>query len=119
LSAIFNNVNIINFVYNDLDKDGTVDNSEIISIRVSPEMKELLKKAAALKQQSIADYAIPILKKQADTDIYDLETTYGPLLKTLGIASLITLPFALINPVAVAIASAATITSAIRVSKKP
>jgi hypothetical protein len=98
-------------------KDGKVDNTEFISIRVSPEVKELLKKAAALRQQSIAEYVIPIIKKQAEVDIYELETNYGPLLKTLGVASLIALPLALVSPVAVAISSAATITAAIKLTK--
>ncbi|MDR1929606.1 MAG: DUF1778 domain-containing protein [Treponema sp.] len=83
------------------------ENTDMISIRVSPELKASLKKAAALKQMSIAEYAIPILKEHSEKDIANMETTYGPLLKTWGIASLATLPLALLSPVAATVAAAA------------
>jgi hypothetical protein len=47
-----------------------------------------------------------------------LETNYAPLLKTLGVASLVALPLALAGPVAMAIASAAAITSATLIEAK-
>jgi uncharacterized protein (DUF1778 family) len=46
-----------------------MDKTETITIRLSPDTKDLLKRAATLKQMSIPEYCLTILDEQAAKDI--------------------------------------------------
>jgi hypothetical protein len=91
-----------------------MDETEVLSIRISKETKKLLQKAAALNKVTVTDYVAPILAKSVKQDLAEIETKNATLLKAIGISSLTGLSLVALGPIGVAIAAttAATITIA-------
>jgi hypothetical protein len=88
--------------------------TEVLSIRIAKETKELLQKAAALNKVTVTDYVAPILDKSVKQDLAEIETKNATLLKTIGItSSLAGLSLVALGPIGVAIAATTAATATI------